>query len=210
MIVLCFPLAAQEEEEEPDQDEEIPINSDWAEYTPFVYSKGDQILAISLGVFFPTVFAGNSGIIDHNLFVLGAGLSLNYNYFLTPRFFLGGEVQAWGITSIAKNWLYMVPFGLKLGYQLTLHRTRLPLFLRRLEFPFSLMIGGAVQSYLNNEENYLGLFLKGGAGLFFRFNQDWSFGLNAAWWWVPQWTKDSAKDVHGNFVEVTLSARYHL
>jgi hypothetical protein len=69
------------------------------------------------------------------------------------------------------------------------------------------MIGGATQKYL--ETNYFGLFLKPMASAFFRFNPDWSFGLNAGWWLVPEWTKESRKDMTAHFVEVTLSARYH-
>jgi hypothetical protein len=210
MVFLSLPLMAQDAEEEQEgPEQEIPINPDWANYTPFMYSKGDQLFAIAPMFVFPIVFTNSAGTIEHNLSVIGIGLSLRYARFLSQGFFIGGEVGAIGITSKAQNWLYLVPFGVTIGYQITLHRTQLPLFLRRFEFPFSLMAGGVVTSYLNNEENYLGFFLKAGTAAFFRFNQDWSFGINVDWWWVPQWTKDKAKDVYGNFFEFTVTARYH-
>jgi hypothetical protein len=65
-------------------------------------------------------------------------------------------------------------------------------------------VGFAPQTYL--EKKYLGFFVKPGVSAFWRFNPDWSFGLNAAWWWVPQW---AARTVHGNFLELSVSARYH-
>jgi hypothetical protein len=65
----------------------------------------------------------------------------------------------------------------------------------------------APQRYL--DQGYLGFYLKGGASVYFRFNPDWSFGLNSNWYWLPQWTKDPSKNVDGNIVDLTLSVRYH-
>lgn len=209
-VLLCAPLNAQEEDEEEEPDQEAPVYPNWSDYTPFGYSRGDQMLAISPMFAFPTVFVGSSGVIDPNLSVIGIGLSLGYTYFFTPGFFVGGEIGAIAITSKAQNWLYIAPFGVKAGYQFTLHRTHLPEVLRNFEFPVSLMIGAAVQSYLNHEENYLGLFIKPGAGAFFRFHQSWSAGINAEWWWVPQWPKDDkTKNVDAHFFELTATIRYH-
>jgi hypothetical protein len=96
-----------------------------------------------------------------------------------------------------ENVLFIVPMGLRIGYQF---------ILGRFEFPLSLMVGGAPQKEL--DFGYFGLFLKPAASIFWRFNPDWSFGLNTAYWWVPQWPKNGP-DVYGNFLELTLSARYH-
>jgi hypothetical protein len=51
--------------------------------------------------------------------------------------------------------------------------------------------------------------MKAGASVFFRFNPDWSFGLNTAWAWYPEWPKDKEHSMDGNFMDLTLSARYH-
>jgi hypothetical protein len=95
----------------------------------------------------------------------------------------------------AENFLFLVPMGMRFGYQF---------ILGRFEFPLSLLAGFAPQTYL--EKNFFGLFVKPSASAFWRFNPDWSFGLNAAWWWVPQW---ASQTVHANFLELTLCARYH-
>jgi hypothetical protein len=51
--------------------------------------------------------------------------------------------------------------------------------------------------------------MKGGGAVYFRFNSDWSFGINANWYWLPQWTNERSKNVDGNIVDILLSARYH-
>ena len=93
--------------------------------------------------------------------------------------------------------LFIIPFGPRVGYKFVFNR---------FEFPITLMIGAAPQSYL--EKRYFGMIIKGGASGFFRFNADWSFGLNAQWWVLPQ-RPENNKDVVGNFLELSLSARYH-
>jgi hypothetical protein len=102
--------------------------------------------------------------------------------------------------TLGRNVFSLVPFGVRAGYQF---------MAGRFEFPLGLMIGGAGQKYLN-EEDYFGLIVKPTASVFFRATSDFSFGLNAQWWWVPQWPKDNwDKRVDGNFIELTLSVRYH-
>jgi len=184
-------LFAQEEggEDLPD------IGSEWVDIVSEPYSRGDTNFSITLGVVIPAYFSGIDDN-DHGLKVGGTG-SLAFNYFFTSHFFLGGEVSGMFAGTRRGNMLYMVPFGLRAGFQF---------WYGQLEFPVSLMAGAALQSYI--EKRYFGLFLKPGASVFYRFNPDWSFGLNGSWWFVPQWPKNG-NDVYGNFMELTLSARYH-
>jgi hypothetical protein len=197
--VLLFPLAAQDSEEDEDNGDdgevELPIDSDWPENPPELYSRGDKIFGISLGPLFPLFFTGDSGILPNNVGI-GGTLSLSYTYFLNSHLFLGGELGGMFASTKGKNNLFIVPMGFRLGYQF---------ILRRFEFPLSVMIGVAPQKYMT-DEGYFGFFVKPSASAFWRFNPDWSFGLNAAWWWVPQWADNTA---YGNFGELTLSARYH-
>jgi hypothetical protein len=197
-VVLLFPLAAQDsgEDEDPGADSpELPIESDWPEVMPDLYSRGDKIFALSAGFILPMVFVHeNGGVKDGNIGLGGSG-SLAYAYFFDSHLFLGGELGGMFAPTKAENALFIVPMGLRLGYQF---------ILGRFEFPLSLLVGFAPQTYL--EKNYFGFFVKPLASAFWRFNPDWSFGLNAAWWWVPQWGE---RTVHGNFLELTLSARYH-
>ena len=160
------------------------------------YSPGDRNFTVSFGVVIPLVFSGIDNN-QHGLSVGGFG-SLVFNYFITQRFFVGGELSGMFAGTRGGNMLYIVPFGIRAGYQFTY---------QRFEFPVSLMIGAAPQAYL--EKGYFGLFVKPGASAFWRYSPEWSFGVNGAWWFVPQWP-ENGKNSLGNFLELTLSARYHL
>jgi hypothetical protein len=191
-------LYAQEEDPGSGEDEEIPIESDWNVYMPELYSRGDQVFTISLGITFPTLFVQKGETITHNFAPVGGTGNLAYNYFLDSHFNIGGEIGGLFNYTLANNTVFVIPIGVRLGYQFVFHR---------FEFPLLVTVGIAPQRYLNF--NYLGFFIKGGASVFFRFSPDWSFGLNAVWSWYPEWTKERDKDVYGNMIDVTLSARYH-
>ncbi|GHU96027.1 hypothetical protein FACS189479_09690 [Spirochaetia bacterium] len=203
--VWIVPVYAQESEipdEEPDYEEDVPIESDWTGYMPSLYSRGDQLFIISVGVTIPTVFTNTSGDILFSgvgkLLVGGAG-SLSYNYFLGSHVFVGGEIQGMFAGTLGKHMLYIIPITARAGYQFVY---------KRFEFPIALGLGIAPQLF-NTDYNYAGFVIKPTLSAYFRFNPDWSFGINTAWWWLPQITEDPAKSVHGNFFEASLSARYH-
>jgi len=190
-------LLAQEEEDPP---EPPPIDIEWFEDVT-LYARGDRTFTITLGMIFPTYFGGAIENNRHNLSPGGTG-SLAFNYFLTSHIFIGGELSGMFAATRGQNMLFIIPFGFRVGYQF---------LFRRFEFPISLMVGGAPQMRL--EDRYFGLILKPGAAAFWRFNQDWSFGLNAVWWFLPQRPRPQHGVRHdpafGNFMAVTLSARYH-
>lgn len=178
-------------------DEGSPIVSDWSGLGYSLYSKGDKTFTITAGLLFPAAFIQKGGTaLDNHVKVGGAG-SLAYNYFLNPRVFIGGEVGGMFAATLGENYLYIISTGFRAGWQFTLGR---------FEFPVSLLIGGATQKYLDFD--LYGFFMKPSAAVFFRLNTDWSFGLNAAWWWVPQKTSEPEKDTQGHFFEATLSAKY--
>jgi hypothetical protein len=180
------------QEEEPD-----PIEPEWIDIVSSPYAEGDRNFVITLGILFPTVFVGKEiENNNHGLSIGGTG-SLAFNYFWTPNIFLGGEIGGSFSGTRARNMLYIIPFGGRIGYHF---------LYQRFEFPVTLMVGGAVQRYL--ERGYFGFIIKPGASVFWRYNPEWSFGFNAAWWFIPQWPT-SGQDVYGNFLELTLSARYH-
>ena len=203
LLFLIFPipvLFAQEEAPELP-----PIDIEWLDDVT-VYTRGDRTFTITLGTIFPTVFWGDEaedrdgGLsrFDHNINMGGTG-TLAFNFFLSPNIFIGGELTGMFASTQARNMLYIIPFGFRIGYQFVMGS---------FEFPISLMVGAAPQMYLEN--NYFGLIMKPGASVFWRFNADWSFGLNAVWWFVPQWRpRDNGPRAFGNFITATLSARYH-
>jgi len=175
-----------------------PIGSGDINYnTGTTYTRGDKTFVISLGLLFPTYFSGYGIVNNNHGLSLGGTGSLAFNYFISPYFFVGGELGGMFASTRAGNMLYIVPFGARFGFQFVI---------RRFEFPISVMIGGAPTKYLS--KGYFGLIVKPSVSAYWRFNPDWSFGLNGAWWYVPQWPKNGY-NVNGNFMELTLSARYH-
>jgi len=189
------------EEDSPGGD--ISIETDWDGYMTELYSRGDQTFTISAGVIFPAVFFDyQSKVIKHNWFPVGGAGSLAYTRFLNSHFFLGGEIGVNFNNTLGQNTIFIIPIGIRTGWQFLLHR---------FEFPITLTAGIAPESYL--DFRYIGLFIKMGASGFFRFNPEWSFGLNVDWNWYPQWPqKDknpAAKDIYANIIGVTLAARYH-
>jgi len=194
----------EEEEEEDAPDRDISIETDWDGYMSDLYSSGDQTFTISAGVIFPTVFYDyKPEVITHNWFPVGGAGSLAYTRFLNSHFFLGIEIGVNVNLTLGQNNIFIVPIGVRTGWQFLLHR---------FEFPISLAVGIAPEKYLDYD--YMGMFVKLGASGFFRFSPEWSFGLNADWNWYPQWPRQNdsprpVKDIYANIVGVTLAARYH-
>lgn len=181
----------------PDDDGEGEVPSeDYTGYIPDLYSRGDQFFSINLGLVFPTLFPEIHN--GHNLNIPDYTGFLSYNFFINAHWYAGAELGGMFATSKGKNMLFIIPIGIRGGYQFVAGR---------FEFPVGISLGVAPQRYLDH--GYPGFYMKGGGSAYFRFNPDWSFGLNAYWWWVPQWFSDPAYNVNGNFFEVTLSARYH-
>ncbi|HCC36694.1 MAG TPA: hypothetical protein DEQ14_03245 [Treponema sp.] len=201
MLIASASFLCAQEESEPDygDDEEIPVEPDWGgDYIPPLYSRGDKTFTISAGMVFPTLFMHQGKAVNLNMFPVGGTGSLAFSYFFDSHFSVGGEVGGLFNSTLAKNSLFIVPIGLRVGYQF---------FFWKMEFPLSLAVGIAPTRYIT--ESYLGFFMKGGGAAYYRFSPDWSFGLNLNWGWYPQWTKEPEKDIYGNILDVTLSARYH-
>ena len=211
MLVTALVLHAQGAENEGDYEDEykdeyeggLNIESDWSRALN-LYNKGDQVFCINLGFSIPLFYVEQrDGPLRTNMKLGGFG-SLAYNYFFDAHWFIGGEVSGMFAGTVGKKMYYAVPMGVRGGYQFILDR---------FEFPLSVLLGVAPQSH--NERSYFGIFAKLGGGAFFRLNSEWSFGLNANFWWVPEWTKilheGSSKriNIHGFFLETSLGARYH-
>jgi hypothetical protein len=196
LILAGGRLFAQESDAPEDEPVESLPEEEWDEIMIAEYSPGDRNFTVSMGAIIPIFFAGIESN-QHGLSV-GAFGSLVFNFFITPRIFVGGELSGMFSGTRGGNMLYIVPFGVRVGYQFSY---------RRFEFPVSLMIGGAAQKYM--EKGYFGPIAKPGASIYWRYNPEWSFGVNGVWWFVPQWPKNAHNSL-GNFLELTLSARYHL
>jgi hypothetical protein len=173
-------------------------------YIPDKYTRGDQTVTISLGTVFPVASTHDGKAITHNLTPpVGINLSLAYSYFLGPNLFVGGEIGFITLFTLSQNALFIIPIGLRGGWQFVL---------KRFEFPLYASLGIAPQRYL--DDGYFGMYLKITTAAYFRYNPNWSFGLSADWGWFPQWPlkdgkRDTDKDIDLHTIGVTLSARYH-
>jgi hypothetical protein len=196
LLGLLVPVAAQEADEGVPQDDTIPLEE---EYRPFLYTRGDQTLRINLGVLFPLFFTDTAGsTVANNLDIVGGTGSFAYTYFLSPTFFIGGKLGGMFAGTIGKTMLFIIPITAHVGYQL---------ILGRFEIPLSISLGIAPQTHLTS--TYLGFFAQPELSVFFRLHPDWSLGLNAGWWFVPEWGTKTQKDIIGHFFELTLAVRHH-
>jgi hypothetical protein len=197
-LLLSLPVLLYGQEEDNEEDDPS-IDSEWDYYETDYYTTGDKTFTVSIGGIFPTVFASNGRLIDHNL-TPPAGFTgaLAYTYYINSRIYVGGEIQGLSILTISKNYLFLVPIGARVGYQFALSR---------FEFPVGIALGMAFHRYL--ELGYSGFYLRGGGSAYFRFNSEWSFGLSASWGWFPEWTPKKSESIDGNLADVMLSVRYH-
>jgi len=102
------------------------------------------------------------------------------------------------LPTIGGNTLFLIPIGARVGTQFIVWR---------FEFPVSLSVGVNWHNFLN--ETYFGMYAKLGGSAFFRVTSEWAFGISATWGWFPEWTNEPRKNIDGNIVELTVSARYH-
>ena len=193
-LLLLLPglLFAQQEEEYPRDPYESPDRAN-------TYEIGDQTVHISLGTVFPLMFYNNGDLLDMKFTppVGGTG-SISYNYFLSSKFFIGGSVGGLFNSTIGGDTLFIIPLGLRAGFQF---------ITGKFEFPFVLSAGVSWQTMLS--ERYFGVYFSASGSAFYRASTEWSFGLTTSWYVIPQWTNDSSKNVVGNILELTATARYH-
>jgi hypothetical protein len=215
LLFLTFPVVADEtdgydgaqtEDGVPEDDapedggQNTPgLDTDWSKVSYSTYTFGDQAFTISMGLLFPAGFTSTSGASMTNNVKLGGTGALSYWLFLSQDFFAALEVSGSFSSTLAENMIYMIPLGIKGGYQFVLGR---------FEFPVSLTLGMIWHHYMK-DRLYYGFYLKPQLAVYWRYNQDWSFGLSSAYWWVPEFNENPARSAFGHFVELTLSARYH-
>ncbi len=200
LLIFVFNLAflcAQEDNPGADEGEGPAIESDWSMYDVPSYEIGDQMFGIGLGLVFPVLFTSDEGRLANKI-NLGGTLYLAYDYFFHESMSVGFEANFSFNSTIRENMLFQVPLGLRFTYQLVFHP---------IEIPITLTAGIVPRQY--QDEDHLGFFLKPSLGVYWRFDRDWSFGLQGTWWWMPEVPKDTSKTAYGNFVTLTIGARYH-
>lgn len=196
VILFCsaFTVLAQSNDE---PDEFTPITEGFTEY-----SLGDQMLAINLGLMIPLYFNwGPDGFARTNLSVGGVG-SLEWGSFINNNVAFGAELGGTFMFTPNGRALFMVPITGKVSY-----------FFRPYPFEIPVFIGAGLNISRIDDQTKFDPILKPGASFYWAYNPEWSFGLNAVWWWVPQFyrgPKPPSGDTRvGNFLELSLSALYH-
>ena len=178
--------------------EESEVNRE-QDYALRMNEPGDQYINIGLMVTFPLNFGGNFPLYrDGKLSTGGAG-TLGYHRFLNSWFSVGIDISFGYHPTIQHNMFTYVPF--------TLCATVQPSW-RKFEFPITLGVGAAVETYLSSTY-FPGLVLKPQAGVFYRINPSWSFGVRGDFMILPQWYSNSDYNYIGKFASGMISARYH-
>jgi len=180
-------------------DSEPDVEPDWIIGKNDLYSRGDQLMSLSLGVGFPIVFINNGKVKDHKISppVGGTG-NISYSYYINSHFFIGGDASLLFFSTIGGNTLFIISFGPKVGTQF---------ILGRFEFPIFAGLGASIQTYL--DFGYFGFYMKAGVSAFFRATNQWSFGITSNFSWYPEWTDDTKKNIDSLCIDVALTARYH-
>jgi hypothetical protein len=197
-LILFFALSVQlfaQDNSAPD------VEPDWVDdFKNELYTGGDQIFSISLGVSFPIAFINQGNKVKHNIEPpVGGSGALNYIYYLNPSLFAGAELSLLFFPTVSENTVFIPSLCAKVGTQF---------IFGKFEFPIYMALGMTITTYL--DFGYFGYFMKAGASAFYRANHEWSFGLASNFCWYPQWTKNEpSKNIDALFADLTLVARYH-
>jgi hypothetical protein len=170
---------------------------------------GDQYLNIGIGMQIPLFIhnpspeSGETAINPTNL-KLGLTGSLGWAAFLNNNISLGLDVAAAYSADVNKAGFFTVPFTINAAY-----------FLRSSPFEIPIHLGFGMNIMKYKDITTLGIMAKSGVSLYWNAIQDWSFGLNLMYWWMPEIYSKTDGEIPttmtriGNFLEVTVSAMYN-
>jgi hypothetical protein len=186
-VVLLSPaLASAQEKEKP-----APVST---------YSLGQQSFALSLGLFIPLFFMTFEGTIpDPTNLKLGGFGSLQWGVHLDNHWLVGAEVGGIFSKDINENFMYMLAITGKGSF-----------IIHAFPFEFPIFLGAGMDIVKLGAQSHIDFILKPGFAAMWKYNVNWGFGLNVAYWWVPQpWPEEPSMARMGNFLEVSLTAQYN-
>lgn len=203
-----------DEEENDDDDDFYDDNDDYYDENQkeheensdvnYIINKtraGDQCIKISLAVNIPTNFGNPWPTKDGKLKMGGLG-TIGYHYFLTDWFAVGADVGFGFNSTIGGNTFNFIPVVFCATVQPSI---------RNFEFPISIGIGMAYESYIN-KSYWPGLVIKPEVGVHYKLSQGWSVGCDVSYTVLPQlgntWGTGK-KNTYGRFVTVAACARYY-
>ena len=190
-------LFAQADDPESDED------------TTFEYEtngKGDQYIKLGLFGNFPLSF-GNPFKLDENrklaegYLYVGGAVEIGYFRYLNNWFALGAELLVAYNPTIGSNSLVMIPITVGAAMQPSIGK---------FEFPVALSLGIGFET-CQNKKYFPSPVAKVEAGAFYRITESFSVGTTGLFVYVPQWSMidGSVHYDYGNFLMVSVSARYH-
>lgn len=200
VLLLSFTsVFAQNESTSPDENIEN-ANS----YDKMSHQAGDQFIKITLAPVFPMNFPDFPSLFKkgaHQLSSGGMG-AIGYNYFITKDINVGGQIGFGFNVTIGSHIFNYVPVLAGISYQ--------PTF-KRFEFPISLYVGFAWETY-SNMCYFPGLIIKPTAGAYYKITPSWAVGLEAEYMFMPQFNKlydKNSENHYGHFLDFAISARYY-
>ena len=184
-------FAASDDEEDDDRDTYVES-----------FTLGDQMFFINGGVFIPLFFFDRSCDVSETNLTLGGTGSLCWQVFLSNHISVGGELGGMFALSPNKRVLYMIPLTAKVTYWFRFYP---------FEIPISLGLGANLS--MLEEAAHIDFIAKPSLGFYWNFNEEWAFGANVTYWFVPQIYSgsgmvESGHSMFGNFMDVTLSVLF--
>lgn len=180
------------------QEETAPKKSAMVQYR----NKGDMVGAINLGVLLPLQFedisSGASEMNETNLSI-GGLFVVSYDIYLNSFLRLGLQVIPSFCYSPNANLLYMIPALVRITYEWQ------PV--KEFSIPLSLGAGVSFNTYL--DDFHLDYIVKPSIGIWWNMDIEFSFGIDASYWWMPQFYENSDYNRIGHFFEISIGAQYH-
>lgn len=165
------------------------------------HELGDQMLGINVGLIFPLFFQDFYGdFLATNLSVGGLG-QLEWATYIYPFFRVGAEIGGSFNISPQIHSLLMLPILVKATYLFSI---------ARFEFPIFLGVGINIVRYRDWSQPDFAI--HPGIGGYWRYDANWSFGLQASWWWELQIAtqfQPSSQALIGHFLQITPAVLYH-
>ena len=193
LVFISSPIFAAKDDDEDDDYEDTYVES---------YSLGDQMFFINAGLFIPLFFFDKDmEVYDTNL-TLGGNGSLSWQVFLSNHLSVGAELGGMFALSPNKRILYMIPLTAKATYWFRFYP---------FEIPIGLGLGGNLS--ILEEAAHIDFIAKPQIGFYWNLNEEWAFGLNVTYWFVPQIYSGSGKvskehSMFGNFMDASLSVLF--
>lgn len=189
LFLCCSFLCAQTENTE----QESPSNIEESEESEVTFDfhvlkKDDGYINLNIALSIPA---------RPSQLKIGGDVSIGYSYMITDIFSVGGEASFCYNSTIGNNVLYFIPILAQAGYHPTFGS---------FEIDLSLGVGFAFENYL--DRSYFGFAFKPSAGVYYKFFSDWSVGLSASLFVLPQWYSDSSKNYTGLVPDIRLGVKY--